>query len=382
MISLATLGFPSLTPLPSFNSWALSMAAWRTGEMEEATLSREFARFQLEMSQISTVFRSEVRFQEPSDRWMDLIDEALYRLEICEDQTFLLGEKAGASWDLLGDEQVQTAARALTSLFEVFQQLKELEEKRPRLAASPYIHEVLRCAQLYEKGVLAADLMQERLTGVSHHFQTLGEQLRQTPVRLPAVEQLLDLLEIQEGALQDLSERLAQGQKALPDELKRVLRDCAEQALTIHQEIQTLSGSPAVWCDGCLGLVRLTPEELCPECGQPVAPEETEEAAGWIEIAERACEQNRPEDWDLLPPRAEEARLQAQELAKKSKLLPEKKPALEQSLTQLVESLSELCACLPARDGRALSRLLPALRDRMERANEMQEQMLEEMQGG
>ena len=222
MISLANLGFPSLTPLSSFNSWALSMAAGRSGEMEGEALAREFSRFQLEMSQISAVFRSEIRFQEAHGPMPALIASALEKLAVCEDQADVLKEWED-DWEGISERRVQSLAAALNQLFEVFGQIRELEEKRPRLAASPYIHEILRCLQLYEKGALAADLMQERLAGVSQHFQLLGEQMRQSPVRLAAVEQLIDLLEVQETALQQLSEQGRRQQRRVSGACKRLL---------------------------------------------------------------------------------------------------------------------------------------------------------------
>ncbi|MBX3171309.1 MAG: hypothetical protein KF760_28125 [Candidatus Eremiobacteraeota bacterium] len=378
MISLANLGFPSLTPLSSFNSWALSMAAWRSGEMEGEALAREFSRFQLEMSQISAVFRSEIRFQEAHGPLQSLIETALQRLAVCEDQADVLKEWEG-DWEGISEKRVQGLGAALNSLFEVFGQIRELEEERPRLAASPYIHEILRCLQLYERGVLAPELMQERLAGVSQHFQLLGEQMRQSPVRLAAVEQLLDLLEVQENALQQLSEQITEGQPP-GAESKRVLHDCAQQALTIHEEIQALAGTPAVWCDGCLGLVRLTDEQQCPECGQPVgAPEESGD--GLLAVAERACAENRREDWELLQVLSQESEAQAQEMVKKVKQLPLKQPDLEAALLQLAGTVAEIRDYLPGRDAPGLERLLPRLRQDLESAAEMQQQVLEEIKG-
>jgi len=381
MISLANLGFPSLTPLSSFNSWALSMAAWRSGEMDDESLAGEFARYQGEMAQISGVFRGEIRFQELTGELVDLLDEALLRLEACEDQTYLLSELAASGgWARVDDGQVQLLGQRLSALFETFSQLRELEEQRPRLAASPYIHEVLRCLQLFEKGVLSAELMGERLAGVSHHFQLLAEQLRLTSIRLPAVEQLLDVLEVQEVALQELAEGVAAGQRSLPNEPKRVLHDCAEQAFTIHSEIQSLSGTPAVWCDGCLGLVRETPDQTCPECGQALVPDS--DPGGLLEVAERACEQNRREDWEALQPLSQEAHHQAQEMLKKLAGFPEKKPALESCLRQLAETLAEVRQCLPEHDARSLERLLPRLREDLEKAAEVQQQTFDEIKVG
>ncbi len=376
MISLGNLGLPSLTPLSSFNSWALSMAAWRSGEMEGEALAREFARFQLEMSQISAVFRSEIRFQPAGGPEQALIEIALQRLAVCEDQADVLKEWEG-DWEGISEKRVQALAAALTSLFEVFGQIRELEEKRPRLAASPYIHEVLRCLQLFEKGALAPELMQERLAGVSQHFQLLGEQMRQSPIRLAAVEQLIDLLEIQENALQQLSEQISQGYPLTPD-CTRVLRDCAQQALTIHEEIQALAGTPAVWCDGCLGLVRLTEEQLCSECGQAVGVTE-EGGDGLLAVAERACAENRREDWEILQVLSHDSEAQAQEMVKKVKQLPLKQPRLEDALLQLAETVAEVRDYLPGRDGPGLERLLPRLREDLESAAELQQQVMESL---
>ena len=379
MISLANLGFPSLTPLSSFNSWALSMAAGRSGEMEGEALAREFSRFQLEMSQISAVFRSEIRFQEAHGPMPALIASALEKLAVCEDQADVLKEWED-DWEGISERRVQSLAAALNQLFEVFGQIRELEEKRPRLAASPYIHEILRCLQLYEKGALAADLMQERLAGVSQHFQLLGEQMRQSPVRLAAVEQLIDLLEVQETALQQLSEQVSRQQRPVSEESKRLLHDCSQQALTIHEEIQALSCTPAVWCDGCLGLVRLSEDQLCSECGQPVGTAEEGEE-GLLAVAERACAENRREDWELLQGLSQQSEAQAQEMVKKVKLLPVKQPELERALLQLAETVSQIREFLPGRDAPGLERLLPRLREALETAAELQQQALEEAKG-
>ena len=377
MISLGTLGFPALTPLSSFNSWAMSMSAWRTGEMDGEALAREYSRFQLEMGQISAVFRSEVRFQDPREEGLaPLIEEALQRLAVCEDQTDVLRE-----WEGISEPRVQALAAALSSLFEIFGQIRELEEKRPRLAVSPYIHEILRCLQLYEDGVLAPELVQERLAGVSQHFSLLAEQMRQSPIRLAAVEQLLDLLEVQEGALQQVAEQVAQGD-SVAAEPQRVLRDCAQQALTIHEEIQALSGTPAVWCDGCLGLVRLTENRICPECGQRVGESDSAGSDGLLSVAERACAENRREDWELLQGLSQQSEAQAQEMVKKVKQLPVKQPELEAALLQLAGTVAEIRDYLPARDGVGLERLLPRLRDALESAAEIQQEVLEEVKGG
>lgn len=354
------------------------MAAWRSGEMEGEALARELARFQLEMSQISAVFRSEIRFQPADGPEQALIQTALERLAVCEDQADVLKEWEG-DWEGISEKRVQALAAALTSLFEVFGQIRELEEKRPRLAASPYIHEVLRCLQLFEKGGLSAELMQERLAGVSQHFQLLAEQMRQSPIRLAAVEQLIDLLEVQENSLQQLSEQISQGHPVTPD-CKRILRDCAQQALTIHEEIQALAGTPAVWCDGCLGLVRLTDEQLCPECGQAVGTSE-EGGDGLLAVAERACAENRREDWEILQVLSHDSEAQAQDMVKKVRQLPLKQPELEEALLRLAESVAEVRDYLPDRDGPGLERLLPRLREDLESAAEMQQQVLEGLKG-
>ena len=376
MISLANLGFPSLTPLSSFNSWALSMAAWRSGEMESEALGREFSRFQLEMAQISAVFRSEIRFQETSGPIVALIESALQKLAVCEDQADVLKEWED-DWEGISEKRVQALAGALNSLFEVFGKIRELEDKRPRLAASPYIHELLRCLQLYEKKALSPDLIQERLAGVSQHFQLLAEQMRQSPIRLAAVEQLIDVLEVQENALQQISEEVGRGQRPVATESKRVLHDCAQQALTIHEEVQALGGTAAVWCDGCLGLVRLTDDEICPECGQSVALSETGEA-GLLAVAERACAENRREDWELLQGLSQQSEAQAEEMVKKVKQLPVKQPKLEAALAKLAQSVSEIRGFLPGRDAPGLERLLPRLREDLDKAAELQQQALEE----
>lgn len=355
------------------------MGAWRSGEMEGEALAREFSRFQLEMSQISTVFRSEIRFQAAHGPLQSLIETALQRLAVCEDQADVLKEWEG-HWEGISETRVQILAAALTSLFEAFGQIRELEEQRPRLAASPYIHEILRCLELYEKGSLSPELIQERLAGVSQHFQLLGEQMRQTPVRLAAVEQLLDLLEVQESALQQVSEQVAQGLQPVTAEPKRLLHDCAAQALTIHEEIEALAGTPAVWCDGCLGLVRLTEDQLCPECGQPVGGSD-ESGDGLLAVAERACAENRREDWELLQVLSQESEAQAQEMVKKVKQLPIKQPELEDSLLQLAETVAEIRDYLPGCDGPGLERLLPRLRQDLDNAAEMQQQVLEEFKG-
>ncbi|MFN8609939.1 MAG: hypothetical protein U0931_20530 [Vulcanimicrobiota bacterium] len=372
MISLSELGVPSLTPLASFNAFALSLAAFRNGELEEEALARDFARFQGEMTQISVVFRSEVRFQELQGGWLEWIEAGLERLEAAEDQAFLLAESGWA------EARVESAASALNELFEVFAQLRKLEEARPRLAASPYIHEVLRCLELHDRGVLPADLVRERVAGVSHHFQLLAEQVRQTPVRLPAVEQLLDLLEIQEEALQTVIAQLGQGGPAAR-EPRLILRDCAAQAETIHGEVQALAGSPAVWCDGCLGLVRLTREGSCAECGQ--APDRPPESQGLLDVARRACSQNRSEDWEALQRLSQSAQVQARELLKKAQSLPEARPELEQALAGVAESVGRVRDLLPKRDRLELERCLPELSQRLERAAELQQLALQELRG-
>jgi len=379
MISLANLGFPSLTPLSSFNSWALSLAAWRSGEMEGEALAREFSRFQLEMAQISAVFRSEIRFQEASGPIVTLIESALEKLAVCEDQADVLKEWQD-DWDGISEKRVQSLAGALNSLFEVFGKIRELEDKHPRLAPSPYIHELLRCLQLYENGALAAELVQERLAGVSQHFSLLAEQMRQSPIRLAAVEQLSDVLEVQENALQQISEEVGRGQRPVAAEVKRVLHDCAQQALTIHEEVQALSGTPAIWCDGCLGLVRLTDDQICPECGQPVGVSEQGED-GLLAVAERACAENRREDWELLQGMSQQSEAQAEEMVKKVKLLPVKQPELEAALGRLAQSVSEIRGFLPGRDAPGLERLLPRLREDLENAAELQQRALEDAKG-
>ncbi len=379
MISLANLGFPSLTPLSSFNSWALSMAAWRSGEMEGEALAREFSRFQLEMAQISAVFRSEIRFQEASGPIVALIESALEKLAVCEDQADVLKEWQD-DWEGISEKRVQSLAAALNSLFEVFGKIRELEDKRPRLAASPYIHELLRCLQLYEKKTLAAELISERLAGVSQHFSLLAEQMRQSPIRLAAVEQLIDVLEVQENALQQIAEEVGRGQRPVAAESKRVLHDCAQQALTIHEEVRALSGTPAVWCDGCLGLVRLMHDQMCPECGQPVGASEQGED-GLLAVAERACAENRREDWELLQSLSQQSEAQAQEMVKKVKQLPVRQPELEEALGRLAQSVSEIRGFLPGRDAPGLERLLPRLREDLESAAELQQRALEEAQG-
>ncbi|MBS2040525.1 hypothetical protein JST97_36400 [bacterium] len=373
MISLPHLGGTSLTPLASFNAFALSLAAYRHGELEEELLARDFASFQTEMSQISTVFRSEVRFQELQGPWLDWIESALERLECAEDQAYLLSE---ADW---GQARVETAARALNELFEAFAELRKLEEARPRLAASPYIHELLRCLELYDRGMLSAALVHERLAGVTHHFQSLAEQMRQSPVRLPAVEQLLDLLEIQEEALQSLADPLLNG-LAVPQQPRKILQDCAAQALIIHTEVQALAGTPASWCDGCLGLVRVTREGRCQECGHGLL--RREEGLGLLDLAQRACLENRPEDWEALPSLTQQAQTQASELLKKARALPESQPELEEAIQQMQEALGQVRDCLASRDGPALERFLPALRERLERAAELQRKVLDEARTG
>ena len=374
MISLSNLGFPSLTPLSSFNTFALSLAAFRNGELEEETLARDFASFQTEMAQISAVFRSEVRFQELEGSLLDWIEVGLERLEVAEDQCYLLGE-AGAT-----EARIEPAAKALNELFEVFAQLRKLEEGRPRLAASPYIHEVLRCLQLYDRGILSPQLMQERLAGVSQHFQILAEAVRQTPVRLPAVEQLLDVIEVQEEALQAVSAEVGEGKRPVSPSLLQTLHDCAAQALTIHTEVQALSGTPAVWCDACLGLVRMTTESNCAECGQSLARREAE--SGLLAVAERACQQGRREDWEALQALSQQSEGQAQELVKKVRGLPHPRPELEAALVELAETVARVREFLPGRDGAGLERLLPELSERLEGAAELQRQALDEARGG
>lgn len=222
--------------------------------------------------------------------------------------------------------------------------------------------------------------MQERLAGVSQHFQLLAEQMRQSPIRLAAVEQLLDLLEVQENVLQQVSEEVGGNARPVSAESKRILRDCAQQALTIHEEIQALSGTPAIWCDGCLGLVRLTDDQLCPECGQPVGASE-EGGEGLLAVAERACAENRREDWELLQGLSQESEAQAQEMVKKVKSLPLKQPELEAALLQLSGTVSEIRGFLPGRDGPGLERLLPRLREDLETAAELQQHALEQVKG-
>ena len=377
---MAAMGFPSLTPLSSFNSWALSLAAFRSGEMELAALEQEFAGLAREMSQISAVFRSEARYQEQQPPWDRLLAQALGQLERCEDQLYLLHETATQSaWDQLDEAQVSRLGTSITLLFETFAQIREAEAQRPRLADSPYIHELLRCLKLFDQQKLSRELIEERLLSVSHHFLQLQAQIENSPVRLPAVEQLLDILELQQTAFDQLLEALQQNQRPLPEGPRKILHDCAREALAVHQEVLDLQGTQAGWCVECGGIVAAA-DGLCAECGQPIETEDGDQGIlGLVELAQQTCQNNQPESWAQLSNRLTASLQQLEEVTQKAGALPERKVELEAALARLKQVLTDLQLCTEARDGSGLHVQVALLEQALAAAQAAQNDAIEEM---
>jgi hypothetical protein len=374
------LGFPSLTPLSSFNSWALSLAAFRTGEMEAAALDQEFARLVAEMNQISLVFRSELRYQDRQPPMDVLLEQALDQLERCEDGMYLLHEAAGqGSWDQISQAQVERLGTSIGVLFERFTQIREIEGQRPQLAASPYVHELLRCMHNYAAGKLTRELVEERLASVSHHFLLLKSQLESTPLRLPAVEQLLDILDVQQSAFEQLAAALQAG-SSLPQEFLQVLIHCSEEARLIHQEILDLQGSPAAWCGACEGIVGVH-EGCCSECGQAISLAQEESGVmGLVELVRLACQQDQPADWALLTSRVSQSLAQLKEVADKARNLPQRQPRVETALSGLQQVLREILDCSEQRDGATLWTHVASLEEALSVAQEAQTEASKELQ--
>lgn len=379
MLPLASLGFPSLTPLSSFNAFALSLAAYRTGELDETTLTQDFSRFIGEVGQISTVFRSEVRFQELQPPWDELIQEAMNRLTRCEDHCYLLQELAAESnWEQINN-RLQKVGGALSRLFETFGRLRELESQRPVLASSPYINELLRCAKLYDRQVLSGDLLSERVAAVSHHFAQLQATLEQSPLRLPAIEQLLEVLEAQETALRGLSAALKEGRRPLPEHPLEILRDCSEEARAVHQEVLDLQGSEAAWCATCEGIVVVV-EGTCAECGQPLANDEGDRGvAGLVELATRAAEQGRAEDWAALTGECSRSQKQLAQVIEKARALEKEQPEVARALDRLSKVLSVVTETAARRDGPALMTAARELELALDTAQEAQNNAMKEL---
>ncbi|MBT9583335.1 hypothetical protein IV102_08295 [bacterium] len=379
MLSMATLGLPSRTPLSSFNSWALSLAAHRSGEMETAALEQEFARLALEMSQISAVFRSEVRYQERQPPWDRVLDAALAQLERCEDLFYLLQEAAGlGAWEQIDQAQVERLGAALTALFESFKEVSALESQRPQLASSPYVHELLRCLQLHQGGGLSRELVEERLASVSQHFLQLQAQLESTPLRLPAVDQLLETLEVQQIAFDELSSALQSGHP-VPARLTYVLRDCAEEARAIHQEILDMQGTDAAWCLACEGIVVVN-AGVCSECGAALGGDQVDQGVlGLVELANQAYHHNQPQDWELLETRVAQSLSQLGEVLAKARSLPQPPPQVEAALSGLQQVLVEIQGCATQRDGAGLRGHILGLEQSLAAAQEAQSEASKEM---
>lgn len=377
MLPVATLGFPSLTPLSSFNSFALSLAAYRSGEMDETALGQEFSRFCGDVAQISTVFRSEARFQEKLPPWDELIEQALQRLTRCEDHCFILQDLASeGQWEKI---DVQRVGKALSRLFETFARLRELEAQRPVLASSPYINELLRCAQLYDRGALSAELLSERVASVSQHFSQLQATLEESPVRLPAVEQLLEVLQAQEVALRGLTAALKEGRRPLPPDPLQILKDCSEEARAVHQEVLDLQGSEAAWCATCGGIV-LVVEGACAECGQALAADPGDRGvAGLVELARLAAETNGREDWSQLARECSRSLKQLGELSEKARLLEKQQPEVAAALARLQQTLAAVEETVANRDGPTLLSLSRQLEEVLEVAQEAQNNAMKEL---
>ena len=126
--------------------------------------------------------------------------------------------------------------------------------------------------------------------------------------------------------------------------------------------------------------MRLTLDQKWPDAGLPAGGSaEVEERL--LAVAERACAENRREDWELLQSLSQQSEAQAQEMVKKVKQLPVRQPELEEALGRLAQSVSEIRGFLPGRDAPGLERLLPRLREDLESAAELQQRALEEAQG-
>jgi len=378
MLSLAGLGFPSLTPMSSFNSWSLSLAAYRNGEMERSALEGEFHKFWSEMLQISSVFRSEVLFQEREPEVQRLIQQSLKQLSLCEELCCSLGTESQHG-EQVSQEILSALGEALTGLFDRFSQIREWEERQPRLAASPFIHELLRCIQMYDQGRLAPKLLSQRLASVQHHFQQLSQQIESSPLRLPAVEQLLDILDLQRGAFEELSSHLTAGQRPLPAPPQQILRQCAQEAQNIHQEILDLQGQSAGWCSRCQGIV-LAESGVCPECGQALGMDSADRGvAGLVELANLACQQGQPEDWAHLLEQVRQSVAQLEEVKKKAESLPERPAEVEDALIQLEQVLLDVQGSAENRDRESLVLQIQDLQQALDHAQSAQSQARKEL---
>jgi len=328
MLSAATLGFSGLTPLTSFNSLLLSYAAFHEGEMEQAELEQEMARFLTDFRVISEVFHWEAQFRDrqaaadDQSSWGQLIDPVQQQLERVHDRIYILCEEVERQgWSALPENRLEPIRVSLERLFERFTPLREAEQRLPQLAASPYISELLRACQLAQQGRLPLSLLIQRLSAVTRHFQALHQQLAQQPLHSPEVEQILELLEVQDEVFLQMQAGLEQQQLPSADSLEALRQGC-DQALELFEKFQSLQGTPTRWCERCQLWLAL-PEEAqqCPSCqgplGHPRAGSEPWEDL--MEAAERAHQRGLPEDWDELHQRVQP---QLQQVEKMLKELP------------------------------------------------------------
>lgn len=369
MISIGTLGLPGLSPLATFNSWVLSLAALRNGEMESPALHQEFSRFLHELHNISNVFRSEMRYQEREGPWKQWLEEALLALEDCEDRTYLLCEALeGDRWENATEARVIEIAEALKGLFGWLDRMREAEAQRPRLAQSPYLHEILRCADLYDREVLSGELMTERLASCSHHFQLVRGQLQASSVRLPAQEQMLDLLDQLEDTLQKLLHQAAEEQPLGVHELEK-LKECDRQAQEIHQEVVQVAGQPALWCSACQGFVPAA--ETCPDCGAPLVSD-APAVLGLVELARRMSQEARDTDWPELRQEVQKNLNLLQETLLKARHVEHAPMPLVPPLQRLNRVLYQILEC---EDQASLRSLVGELEEALEQATELHHQI-------
>lgn len=268
MISLADLGFTAYSPLPSFNTWSMSLDSYWAGELDEETVLRDFTRFLQEVWAFSAGFRRELPYQLEPD-WQEPLKRARDALERVENAAFALSESHLASgWSTMDGERLKNVGARLSRLFECFDELRALESKRPRLSDSAPVHEVLRCADLYAQGQLSQELFLVKLDRLSEHFRGLYEPLEASPLRHPAVDQLLQILEELLDTLDGLRAEVQAGSTSLDPEVLASLDRCAMAAREPQMALEALAGVKTAWCEACGGLVALSNPEAseCPLC--------------------------------------------------------------------------------------------------------------------
>jgi hypothetical protein len=352
--------------MASLNNFALCWSAYAQGNLDAEELDRDYRRFTAEFEQISRGFRYEVRFQRPSP----LIEESLRALQKAEDAVFLFAEVVWkGSFSDLTEPMFERLNAQLNPLFACFDRLRQLQEQEGRLAESDITHDLLRCAALYQEEVLSGELWLERLQGAIAHFEQVALGVESAPVRLPAVEQMLDLLAVQQEALQSLAGHAQQGLPPRPEDLE-LLRQCSRQAKEIHEELLSLQGQQPLWCSSCQAY---TPAQGCgPNCKAVEQPMALPDVVDLIAQGEEGY-------WDEFQTSLAESRASVAKTLAKAKSVKGSPVDFESALSRLDQVLGQLAAAESAAELRPLA---SSLREAVEAAEAVQHKTQEWLSQG